>query len=125
MIAPSLREMRLKSHMTLQQLSVKVGYGTGNLSSYETGKLRAKDATLLRILTKGFDMTEGEALSMVAFWRKKTLEEAYKGVLSLAQTETPYNEHIPKKEVVRFLKEEGYSSAKIDEILEKISARTS
>jgi hypothetical protein len=107
--------------MTLKQLSAKVGYGTGNLSSYETGKLQAKDATLQRILTRGFDMTENKALTCIAQWRKKSLEKTYQGILSLAQSDTPYNENIPKKDVVQYLKDEGHSPQEIEEILKKMS----
>lgn len=106
--------------MTLKQLSEKVGYGTGNLSSYETGKLQAKDNTLRRILMRGFDMSEEEATAIIAKLRKKELEETYKGHLSLAQESEKYNEQIHKKDLVKFLEEEGYSDEEIEEVLKKL-----
>ena len=108
-----LKLLRQKNKKTLQQLSDKIGYGTGNLSSYETGKLQAKDNTLLKILTKGFDMTENKALSLIGKWRQEELEDKYN--LSLSQNTTSYNY------LDNYLKQEGLNTEEIKEIKNKIN----
>ncbi len=115
-----LKKLRAENNFTLKALASKVGYGTGNLSSYETGKLKAKDPTLIRILTRGYGLTKNEAGVRVAEWRKAELEETYH--LELAQTPVAYNKgkNIPKKTLDDFLKEEGFDQKAIDKIKREI-----
>ena len=97
-----------------------MGYGTGNLSSYETGKLKAKDATLIRILTKGYGITKKEAGIRVAEWRKAELEETYH--LELSQSSVPYNKGKKgqPKTLDDYLKEEGFDKKVIEKIKREI-----
>lgn len=120
MIHHQLKKMRQERGLTLKELSTKVGYGTGNLSSYENGKLKAKDETLLRILMRGFGMTKKEAAIKVAEWRKEELEQTYH--LELAQTTTPYNKakRANSKSLDDFLKEEGFDAKTIQKIKKEI-----
>lgn len=120
MIHHQLKKLRQDRGLTLKELSAKVGYGTGNLSSYENGKLKAKDETILRILMRGFGMTKKEAGIKVAQWRKEELEETYH--LELAQTTTPYNKgkRVSSKTLDDFLKEEGFDAKTIQKIKKEI-----
>lgn len=114
-----LKQLRENAGMTLKQLSTKVGYGTGNLSSYENGKLNAKDETVIRILTRGFDFSEKEAKVRVAEWRKEELETTYH--LELAQPSVEYN-HGKKKSsqnLKAFLKAEGFDAKAIRKIVDE------
>jgi len=70
MIHQELKNLRKEHGLTLKALSTKVGYGTGNLSSYENGKLKPKDETIIRILTRGFGMTTTEAKATTFSSRK-------------------------------------------------------
>ncbi len=90
MIHKELKRLRAVHQYTLKELSSKVGYGTGNLSSYENGKLQARDETLMRMLTRGYDMSKEEAKARIAMWRRQELESRYK--TALAQAEEKYNE---------------------------------
>jgi len=113
-----LKKLRQETNQTLQKLADKVGYGTGNLSSYETGKLKAKDPTIIRILTKGYGMTQEKAKQKLAMWRKEEIETQYN--LQLAQNTTSYNEKTKKVSLDDFLKNEGLSSEEVKAIKMKI-----
>ncbi len=116
-ISGYLKWLRKEAGMTLKQLSEKVGYGTGNLSSYENGKIDAKDPTLLKILTKGFDFSEKKAKIELARWRKEELEKAYH--FELAQSAVKYNEGQKKspQKLRAFLKAEGFDEKAIKKIV--------
>ena len=114
MIHKHLMQLRKQHGMTLKDLSDKVGYGTGNLSSYEHGRLRAKDPTVLRILVRGYDLSKDEAKQTLALWRKEEVEQAYR--IPLAQAGADYNSGAPKKTLEQFLKEEGLSARTIAQI---------
>ena len=120
MIHHQLKKLRQERGLTLKELSTKVGYGTGNLSSYENGKLKAKDETVLRILMRGFGMTKKQASIKVAQWRKDELEQTYH--LELAQVTTPYNKEkkISPKTLDDFLKQEGFDAKTIQKIKKEI-----
>lgn len=120
MIHHHLKRLRTENNMTLKELASKVGYGTGNLSSYENGKLKAKDPTLMRILTRGFGMSKREAGTKIAEWRKEELEEVYH--LELAQPVIPYNKgkNIQPKSLEDFLKLEGFDNKAIAKIKREI-----
>ena len=47
MIHKELKKLREGNNFTLKVLASRVGYGTGNLSSYENGKLKRIDAVLI------------------------------------------------------------------------------
>ena len=115
-IHDQLKKLRLKTKMTLENLSNKVGYGTGNLSSYETGKIKPKDATLKRILVQGYEKTKKEAVEIIAMWRKKELEKQY----NLSQNTEKYNSPQKKKSLDEFLKEEGFDKKTIQKIKKNI-----
>ncbi len=89
MVYGELKKLRIKHKLTLKALSIKVGYGTGNLSSYENGKIKAKDETFLKILTHGYGMSTKEAKNKIAVWRSKELAEKYN--LKISQNAEPYN----------------------------------
>ena len=114
MIHNELKKLRKEKDLTLKVLSSKVGYGTGNLSSYENGKINPRDKTLLRILTRGFEMNAEKANSRIALWRKKELEETYN--IRLAQIDEPYNESITSRTLDEYLKAEGLDKDSIQKI---------
>lgn len=118
-----LKNLRGKRKMTLNQLSEKVGYGTGNLSSYETGKLEPKDTTLLRILTRGYDFSVREAKNLLAHWRQLEVSAKYDLTGNIAQSVADYNargtKHLTLEE---FLRQEGLddsSAKKIKKMVEE------
>lgn len=116
-----LKRLRKDNNLTLKELSSRVGYGTGNLSSYENNKLRARDATLIRILTKGYFMSKKKAKQVIASWRQAELEETYK--VKLAQVSPPYNPKEKKRPLVRLLEEEGLnrkSIVQVKKLIEKL-----
>lgn len=98
---------------TLKELSSRVGYGTGNLSSYENGKLRARDATLMRILTRGYSMSKEEAKARIAMWRRDEVASKYKVVASSGEN---YNELklVELKKVAEYLRKQGVSEKIIE-----------
>ena len=116
MIHKELKKLREGNNFTLKVLASRVGYGTGNLSSYENGKLKAKDETLLRILMRGYKMNKKEAKERIALWRKKELEETYR--LQLAQATEPYNKKKKTFTLDDYLQLEGLD----DETIQKIKA---
>lgn len=120
MIHHHLKKLREGNHLTLKELSSRVGYGTGNLSSYENGKLKAKDETLLRILTRGYHFKKKDAEIMIAVWRKEEIEELYR--LHLAQVTGKYNQNKrkPPKNLEDFLKAEGFDKKFIEKIMSDI-----
>ena len=116
-----LKKLRRDTGQTLQELADKVGYGTGNLSSYETGKLQAKDLTLIRILTRGYDLTAEEAKEQIATWRREEIETKYN--LPLAQSTTPYNQKSEKiSSLEQALSNEGLNKQEIEVIKSKIKS---
>ena len=119
MIHIFLKKMRRENNMTLQQLADKVGYGTGNLSSYETGRLRAKDATVLRILTRGFDMTESQARTKLSEMRQAEFQSHYGNTLSQS-TKEYNNTSVTQKEVLQYLIDHGITEKEVHEILKKL-----
>jgi len=122
MIYTHLKLLRKQNQITLQQLSEKVGYGVGNLSSYENGKLNAKDQTLLRILMKGFDLEKKEAKKIIAEWRQEEFEEKYGSkieTIKLAQEGTPYNQNTTEQ-IHALLSKEGLSNEEIEKVLTEI-----
>lgn len=88
MIAHQLKKLRKSHDLTLKVLADRVGYGTGNLSSYENGRLNPKDSTLLKILMKGFRFKEKEARVAIAEWRREHVN--FKYALDLNQHTDPY-----------------------------------
>jgi len=112
-----LKKLRQEADLTLKQLSAKVGYGTGNLSSYENGKLKAKDETVIRILMQGFDFSEKNARIKVAQWRKEEIEETYH--LELAQPNVEYNVDQKKspQKLRAFLRAQGFAEEAIKKIV--------
>ena len=89
MVHDRLKELRQKRGYTLKELSSYTGDGTGNLSSYENGRLHARDETLRRLLESGYQMSKKEAQQTIAVWRQEELEEKY--APQLAQNSKPYN----------------------------------
>lgn len=120
MIHDELKKLRKERDLILKELSSKVGYGTGNLSSYENGKLKPRDATLIRILTKGFGMSADEAKKQIALWRKKELEESYG--IKLSQPDEPYNDSSSHKTLDEYLESEGLDKESIKKIKKDIQA---
>ena len=119
MIHIFLKKMRKENNMTLQQLANKVGYGTGNLSSYETGRLRAKDATVLRILTRGFDMTESQARTKLSEMRQAEFQSHYGHTLS--QSTKEYNKKpLTQKEVLQYLIDRGLTEKEVQKVAKKL-----
>ncbi len=118
MIHEELKKLRKNRNLTLKVLSSKVGYGTGNLSSYENGKLKAKDETLLRILTRGYDMSSQEAKTRIAKWRSQEFEETYH--IPLAQITESYNKGKTSKTLEEYLVSEGLDKETIAKIKEDI-----
>ena len=114
MIHDELKKLRKDYDLTLKALSSKVGYGTGNLSSYENGKIKPIDKTVLRILTRGFGISKDEAKARIAFWRKKELEETYH--IQLAQLEEPYNPLVARQTLDQYLESEGLDKESIQKI---------
>jgi len=116
-ISGHLKRLRKEAGMTLRQLSEKVEYGTGNLSSYENGKIGATDSTYLRILIKGFDFSEDKAKIELARWRKEELEETYH--LELAQPVVAFNEGKKKspQKLKAFLEGQGFDVEAIEKIV--------
>lgn len=122
MIHQELKKLRINNRLTLKELSAKIGYGTGNLSSYENGKLKARDETVIRILTQGYGLTKKEARVKVAEWRKKELEDQYH--FELSQVSEPYNKDkkIKPKSLDDFLKDEGFDKKTIEKIKKDIDS---
>lgn len=120
MIHHHLKKLREDNDLTLKELSSRVGYGTGNLSSYENGKLKAKDETLLRILTRGYNFKKANAEVMIAVWRKEEIEELYN--LDLAQVTEGFNKNKKDspKTIRDFLKAEGFDEPFIEKIVSDI-----
>ena len=120
MIHHHLKKLREDNDLTLKELSSRVGYGTGNLSSYENGKLKAKDETLLRILTRGYHFSKKDAEIMIAVWRKEETEALYR--LHLAQVSGEYNRNNKRtpKSLEDFLKAEGFDKSVIEKIMSDI-----
>ncbi len=116
MIHHELKKLRIANKYTLKELSSKVGYGTGNLSSYETGRLKARDATLVRMLTKGYGYSAEEALALIGAWRKEEVEDSYE--LSLAQGITKKNNKKTTLDVL--LKAEGLTAEAIKKVKKEI-----
>ena len=117
MIHDELKRLRKENNFTLKELAYKVGHGTGNLSSYENGRLGPKDPTVLRIITRGYDMSQTEAKKELALWRKKEVEEIY--APQLAQKSASYNK---PKTPTENLAEEGLNKADIKKILTAVQA---
>lgn len=118
MVHKELKKLRKQHDLTLKELSSRVGYGTGNLSSYENGRLHAKDETVIRILTRGYTMSREEAKARLAMWRRQEVENKYKA--SLAEVEERFNEELPwveRHKVVVYLKEQGVSPTVIEGVL--------
>lgn len=119
MIHEELKKLREKNNLTLKELESRVGYGTGNLSSYENGKLKAQDATLVRILTQGYKMGKKEAKIMIALWRKEEFEREYG--LYLSQRTAPYNRSSKSfKSLEEYLLKEGLDDVMIDKVKKDI-----
>lgn len=118
MIHTLLKQLRHEHKLTLKQLSEKVGYGTGNLSSYENGKIKASDPTVLRILTRGFSLSESVAKNMLAQWRKTEFTNFYQ----LAQDSEPFEKekNISKENLSQFLKENGFDTEEIKNIIQRL-----
>lgn len=116
MIHHELKKLRISHKYTLKELSSKVGYGTGNLSSYETGRLKARDATLVRMLTKGYGYSEDEALALIGSWRKEEVEDSYE--LALAQGIKKKNKKKLTLDVL--LKAEGLTAEAIKKVKKEI-----
>jgi len=113
MVHKELKRLRKINNFTLKELSSRVGYGTGNLSSYENGKLKARDATLMRILTRGYNMSKEEAKARIAMWRRNELLSKYK---VLASDVEGYNKIkvVELKKVMAYLKKQGVSQKVIE-----------
>ena len=108
MIHDELKKLRKIHDFTLKELSSRVGYGTGNLSSYENGKLRARDLTLARILVQGYAMSKEEAMARIAMWRREEVASKYKMIASPSED---YNEFrlVELKKVEEYLKKQKVS----------------
>ena len=120
MIHDELKKLRKERDLTLKVLSSNAGYGTGNLSSYENGKLKPRDKTLLRILTRGFGMTMTEANARIALWRRGEFEEVYK--VQLGQMPDSYNPDKTPKTLDEYLKSEGLDKESIKKIKKAIQS---
>lgn len=116
MIHHELKKLRILNKYTLKELSSKIGYGTGNLSSYETGRLKARDATLVRMLTKGYGYSKAESLALIGTWRKEEVEDSYE--LGLAQGIKKKNKKKITLEVL--LKAEGLTDESIKKVKKEI-----
>ena len=116
MLHTFLKQLRRDTGLTLQKLSDRVGYGTGNLSSYENGKIKAKDDTLMRILTKGFKLSAKDAKTLIATWRKSEVDENY----GFAQETSSYNKEVNKHDVLSFLKKSGFTKKELQTIEERL-----
>ncbi len=114
MIHDELKKLRKENDLTLKVLSSRVGYGTGNLSSYENGKIQARDKTLFRILTRGFGLSANEAKGLIVIWRKKELEEKYN--IQLAQPDESYNSSVTRQTLDKYLASEGLDKDGIKKI---------
>ncbi len=119
MLHEELKKLRHDNKYTLKQLASKVGYGTGNLSSYENGKLKAKDVTVIRILMRGYGLSKKEAKIQVALWRRDDIEETYH--VELAQAPASYNKGKKSTQTLsQFLEAEGLDKKAIQEIKKEI-----
>lgn len=120
-IPDQLKKLRKLHNFTLKEASSKAGYkSTGNFSNYENGNLKANDETLIRILTRTYNMSKQEAKARIAMWRRNELNKKYK--LYLAEADEKYNpeeKRINVKKVQEYLRENGVSE-KIIKGLEKI-----
>lgn len=105
---------------TLAQLSEKVGYGVGNLSSYETGKLQPRDPTILRILTLGYEYSKKMAQAKLSYWRIQEVSDKYfnGSQLKLAQSEDDAG---PLSPLDFYLQEEGLDEKEILDIKNRIA----
>ncbi len=120
MVHDELKRLRKENNFTLKELSYKVGYGTGNLSSYENGRLAPKDPTVLRMLTRGYDLSQKEAKNELALWRQMEVQEIYSNQLS--QKPNGYNKEPRPKNIAQMLAEEGLAKADIRKIITTIKA---
>ena len=118
MLHQELKILRHKNRLTLKELSSRVGYGTGNLSSYENGRLHAKDATVLRILTRGYRMTRKEAQTTLALWRTEEVEDNYK--LQLAQAGSAFNKGRRVRTLEEALIAEGLNRKEVEKVLKMV-----
>ncbi len=110
-----LKKLRRHHNLTLKELSSKIGYGTGNLSSYENGKLQAKDPTLLRILTRGYQMSKAQAQEQLAQWRLEEVQEHY-GIHDLAQPKVAYESGSIEEQLVK----NGLNKNQVQQVLKLI-----
>jgi transcriptional regulator with XRE-family HTH domain len=109
-----LKAERRRVSYTLIQLSEKVGYGAGNLSSYETGKLKPRDPTILRILTLGYKYSQKTARAKLAHWRIQEVYAEYTQDLNLKISQ---NERIESFGLLDFyLQEEGLNKKEVFDI---------
>lgn len=118
-IHQQLRKLRKQWALTLQSLSTKVGYGTGNLSSYETGKLKPEDKTVLRILMRGYEFSLEKAKLILAQWRMEEMGTKY-GLPAIAQDTEGYNARSTKQSIDEYLRSSGYTDSEIEKIKKEI-----
>lgn len=105
-VGKQLRRLRKEFSYTLIMLDDKLHYGTGNFSNYENGKSNPTDATLLKILTKGYNYTKEQSQEIIRLWRKEEFDSNYdktKGTQKKISQESEAYNKIDKKNFEYFL----------------------
>lgn len=119
MVWKYLKQIRKKNKMTLMQLADKVWYWAWNLSNYENDKLKAKDPTLIRILTKWYWMSRFDSKKLIWKWKAREIRDNYRVWLKIEQETDSYNEGyswVIEKTIEEILADEWLD----DECIEKI-----
>ena len=73
MTGKRLRQLRKKMGLTIPEIEKRTGLSNGFLSRVERDIQNIQDATLYKILTRGFDMPASEADYTIAEWRTEDI----------------------------------------------------